>query len=265
MRPLSRLIPNLRSLGLAALTLAAAAPDAAAQVTVRIGEGVAVQAYDVDLTLSGRIEAVGALDTRGSTITFTQTDGTGGIDLAGGLAVELTVAPAFRGSTVQGPVQLGGPLRVAVAAETDILQGETFPVLACTGGCSGAFERVEAPFAVRVRQDDPNVVTLEALEDYSTRTVGAPADPLPLAIHAPYPNPFAVGTTLRIELDASADVRVEAFDLLGRRVALLTEGTFPAGRHEVRWVPSGLGAGVYVVTARVEGQAVGVWRVTLAR
>jgi hypothetical protein len=131
--------------------------------------------------------------------------------------------------------------------------------------CSAAFEAFEAPFAVRVLSGDPNVVALEALEDYSTRTVGVPTDPALAAGHAPYPNPFASSTTLRVVLDASAGVHVEAFDLLGRRVAVLADGVLPPGPHDIRWAPSDLGAGVYLVTARVEGQGLSVWRVTLAR
>ena len=45
----------------------------------------------------------------------------------------------------------------------------------------------------------------------------------------PAPNPFATHTTLTFKPAVSGSVRAEAFDALGRRVAVLFEGTTPAG------------------------------------
>jgi hypothetical protein len=61
-----------------------------------------------------------------------------------------------------------------------------------------------------------------------------------------YPNPFNPATTLRCGLPAAAHVRLEVFDLLGRRVALLLDAERPAGWHEVRFDAEGLPGGVYV-------------------
>lgn len=49
------------------------------------------------------------------------------------------------------------------------------------------------------------------------------------------PNPFRAATEVRFDLPRQAPVRVEVFDLSGRRVAVLTEGTRNAGPHSVRW------------------------------
>ena len=50
-----------------------------------------------------------------------------------------------------------------------------------------------------------------------------------------YPNPFHPVVTLRFNLPESARTRLEIFDLQGRRVALLAEGTLDAGEHEILW------------------------------
>ena len=53
-----------------------------------------------------------------------------------------------------------------------------------------------------------------------------------------YPNPFNPTTSIGFSLPTAARVRLEIFDVLGRRLATpLGEGfrTFSAGRHEVRW------------------------------
>ncbi len=42
---------------------------------------------------------------------------------------------------------------------------------------------------------------------------------------------------------------MEAYDLLGRRIAILAEGNQPQGWREAAW-PGGLSAGVYLVRLR---------------
>ena len=65
------------------------------------------------------------------------------------------------------------------------------------------------------------------------------------------PNPAAGGAaTVRLELAAAADVRVEVFDALGRRVAELHDGPLAAGPHALVVPVGSLPAGVYVVRAR---------------
>jgi hypothetical protein len=52
-----------------------------------------------------------------------------------------------------------------------------------------------------------------------------------------YPNPFfsAGATEIHFTLPSAAEVRLEIFNLLGERVALLGNGKIAAGEHQVRW------------------------------
>ncbi len=59
-------------------------------------------------------------------------------------------------------------------------------------------------------------------------------------------NPFNPSTTISYRLARTEDVRLEVFDVMGRRVATLVEDPQPAGTHEVRFDASGLASGVYV-------------------
>jgi len=70
------------------------------------------------------------------------------------------------------------------------------------------------------------------------------------------PNPFAQAARLRYRLPDPARVRLEVFDLLGRRVATLVDGEEEAGPHEVQLDGSRLAAGTYFVrlTAGAETQ-----------
>jgi len=74
--------------------------------------------------------------------------------------------------------------------------------------------------------------------------------PLRVALHEAYPNPFNPSTTLRFDLPAAASVSVQVFDLLGRSVARLVDGTLPAGFHRVTWDASSIGSGTYLIRMR---------------
>jgi hypothetical protein len=64
---------------------------------------------------------------------------------------------------------------------------------------------------------------------------GAPLSPTAFALAPGYPNPFAAQTTLRYQLDARGTATLEVFDLLGRRVRVLTDGEQTAGAHTATW------------------------------
>ena len=50
-----------------------------------------------------------------------------------------------------------------------------------------------------------------------------------------YPNPFNPSTMIPYELSSSSWVRLEVFNLLGQRLALLVDGEQEAGAHRARW------------------------------
>ena len=77
-----------------------------------------------------------------------------------------------------------------------------------------------------------------AYADEGTAPDGAP---LAFTVH---------GTTLRLSVREAQVVRVEAFDVLGRRVATLVEAALGAGEtRELRLEAGHLAAGVYVLRA----------------
>ena len=78
------------------------------------------------------------------------------------------------------------------------------------------------------------------------------AMPSAFAVGAPFPNPFTTQAVLPVMLDAAGLLRVEVIDALGRRVAVLADGLFPAGRHAFPLDGATLAPGLYVV--RVTGE-----------
>jgi hypothetical protein len=71
-----------------------------------------------------------------------------------------------------------------------------------------------------------------------------PAPPDVVLLAAPVPNPFTDAVTVRYGVPARMPVRLAAYDVLGREVAVLVEGEVEAGEHaatlDAAMLPSGL-------------------------
>ena len=72
------------------------------------------------------------------------------------------------------------------------------------------------------------------------KSTPAPADriellPLLFEMAQNYPNPFNPTTTISIALPTDSPVKLEIFDISGRKVRTLVSGNLPAGRHEIVW------------------------------
>jgi hypothetical protein len=65
-----------------------------------------------------------------------------------------------------------------------------------------------------------------------------------------YPNPFNPATTIRYDLPFESIVKLEIFDLMGRKVVTLVDGKQAAGFRAIHWngrnaFGAGLASGVY--------------------
>ncbi|MBO6576014.1 MAG: T9SS type A sorting domain-containing protein [Rhodothermales bacterium] len=61
-----------------------------------------------------------------------------------------------------------------------------------------------------------------------------------------YPNPFNPTTSITFDLPTQADVSLRVFDVLGREVAVLAQGTRAAGSHTVTFEAAGMPSGLYL-------------------
>ena len=64
---------------------------------------------------------------------------------------------------------------------------------------------------------------------------GAFALPEGFVLGANYPNPFNPATIIPYQLAATAQVRLEVFNALGQRMAVLVDGEQAAGAYQVQW------------------------------
>ena len=88
--------------------------------------------------------------------------------------------------------------------------------------------------------------------------------PVEVVLLGNYPNPFNPETTIRYALPQAGKVRLVVYDLLGQEVAVLVDGSRPAGHHTVRFDGGGLPSGSYVYRLQI-GEEVMARTMTLVK
>ncbi len=103
---------------------------------------------------------------------------------------------------------------------------------------------VRLNLVVNVYRNGAPGVTPEAGEN-------VPAD---FALKSPHPNPFNEQTVIPYIVARGGDVEISVYDLLGRRVALLTDGYHQPGRYRAVWTASGKTSGLYLLVMEAGGE-----------
>ncbi|WP_372948460.1 Ig-like domain-containing protein [Mariniphaga sp.] len=67
------------------------------------------------------------------------------------------------------------------------------------------------------------------------------------ALSAIYPNPFQISAEVVFNVPVAANVRIEVYNLLSQKVAVLQNGYIQAGQHKVLLSADGLKSGTYIV------------------
>lgn len=86
----------------------------------------------------------------------------------------------------------------------------------------------------KVYADESTSFQFLSLKKHSKSTL-----PMVLGEVTCHPNPFSQQTLFNFWLNAESNIRLSIYDLLGNRVAMLLNGTFPAGNHQVTWDGTG--------------------------
>lgn len=83
---------------------------------------------------------------------------------------------------------------------------------------------------------------VQALQPTGVTTAGVPTG---FALNLSYPNPFNPSTTIKYDLPVQSNVMLVVYDVLGRKVTELVNGTKEAGYHSATWNASEMASGVY--------------------
>ena len=74
--------------------------------------------------------------------------------------------------------------------------------------------------------------------------------PTEFALSQNYPNPFNPNTVIKYTLPNRSEVKLIIYNLRGEEVALLFNGTMPAGNHRISWDASNFASGIYFYRLR---------------
>ena len=69
-----------------------------------------------------------------------------------------------------------------------------------------------------------------------------------------YPNPFNPSTNIEFGLSDDTDVNVSVYDIAGRKMAVLAEGQFSKGFHNIIWDATDQPSGIYFVTVSTQSE-----------
>lgn len=78
--------------------------------------------------------------------------------------------------------------------------------------------------------------------------------PTSFSLQQNYPNPFNPQTSIPFDLRETTHVRIAVYDMLGRELGMLVNGTLQAGQHQVTWEAGDVPSGTYLVRMDAGGQ-----------
>jgi hypothetical protein len=150
---------------------------------------------------------------------------------------------------------------------TEGLQHETLPLSGeyqlFSIDFTGIEEIADNPdFRIRIRFDGDsmsadngdrvtfNNFSIEAAPDTATNRDDEKEKVYTYKLGQNYPNPFNPGTAIRYELPVAGEVRLEVYDIIGRRIAVLVDEMQESGAHQVVWNAAGQASGVYIYRLR---------------
>jgi flagellar hook assembly protein FlgD len=56
-----------------------------------------------------------------------------------------------------------------------------------------------------------------------------------ISVKRPYPNPFNSNTTYIIDVSNGSSIRLDIFNILGKKVKSINKKVFPQGAHKITW------------------------------
>ena len=166
-----------------------------------------------------------------------------------GNAIELEIAVPSGGAL--------GSVELAVVAAPAWLRFDADAVVASTAGRGVPVGRFVFDVDRLAPAGELAEVTFEVRSADVTvafHTLQLQVSPPPLALDLPYPNPTRGGATVPFTLSKAGHVRLAAYDVLGREIAVLVDGERTVGAHEGRLDRAALAPGVYIVRLVAEGE-----------
>ncbi len=203
------------------------------------------------------------------------TDGWISADLSNGAEVAVVFGPRAvtvpANGSVSADVRLRVPGGAPSGASTVVVKVGDFPDEP-TDAATITFTKT--PAAVAAQGGAPLTASgfdFAVAPDTAPAAVGAEGTAVSTGLVGVAPNPFGTRATVRFALAEAGPVRLAVYDVLGREVAVLTDGPAEAGAHSATFDAAGLPSGAYLVRLEVvdpvsgAGGTVATQRITLVR
>ena len=167
-------------------------------------------------------------------------------------------------------VYLSGPdsglLAIADGLSTFSLEAGSSQTVAITFHAEKP-DRYEAE--LHVVHDAPNrsdtlIISLVWEGKSATDATSEPDLPSELALHQNYPNPFNPSTVIAYQIPEETHVRLNVYDVAGRRVSALVDEMQPPGEYRVNWDATEMASGIYIYRLSASGHTL-TRRMTLIR
>jgi hypothetical protein len=68
-----------------------------------------------------------------------------------------------------------------------------------------------------------------------------------------YPNPFNPVTTIHFQIPMESVVNIAVYDINGKQLDVISNTSYSAGQHQVRWDGSNHSSGVYIIKMMADG------------
>jgi hypothetical protein len=109
---------------------------------------------------------------------------------------------------------------------------------------------LEGEFTLKVNITDilSNTSSDEKIIEYEgpAKKISTQQIPKDYALEQNYPNPFNPVTIIKFALPKASLVKLAIYDITGREVAVLVNGSLPAGYHSVQWDARNVSSGMYI-------------------
>jgi len=177
------------------------------------------------------------------------------IDINSQLAVDTTLANKY----FEYAIDSFAPYQIFISDSLDLLVsadfGDSFEsLLTHQSEITGLYKKPGANILYVLTRQELLEVNTETGESTSLKNLPVSNEPKPhhadlpssVELHQNYPNPFNPVTVIGYRLSVRSEVRLEVFDITGRRVAFLVNERQSAGQHQVSFNASTLSSGVYL-------------------
>jgi len=160
-----------------------------------------------------------------------------------------------------GPVIIAGDERYDFAVSIDY--GHTWHTSGGNGGGEGVlgsayFGGFLFTSVAQGMEGGPCFLYRSSFADYAKYDVQQTNQPTSFTLNQNYPNPFNPSTSITYTLAARSTMKLEVFDMLGRKIETLMDGVIDAGSHNVKFDRANLPSGVYTVELSAGGLKLGM-------